>query len=75
MKIDEKTITKDFYTTQELVDEPWFPVRSTLTVKKLIESGKLEAVNISTSTRFKRYRISKQSVLRFMKLQTSSRKK
>lgn len=72
MKIDEKTITKDFYTTQELVDEKWFPVRSTLTVKKLIESGNLEAVNISTSARFKRYRISKQSVLDFMELQTSA---
>ena len=77
MKIDESNIKKDFYTTQELVDEKWFPVKSTLTVKKLIESGKLEAVNISTSARFKRYRISKRSVLSFMKTQTnySSRKR
>lgn len=69
MKIDESDIKKDFYTTQELVDESWFPVRSTLTVKKLIESGKLEAVDISTSSRFKRYRITKQSVLDFMESQ------
>lgn len=66
-KKEEKTITKDFYTTQELVNESWFPVRSTLTIKKLIESGRLEAVNISTSARFKRYRISKKSVDKFMK--------
>jgi len=72
MKIDEKIITKGFYTTQELVDEPWFPVRSTLTVKKLIESGRLEALNISTSARFKRYRITKQSVIDFMKSQTTN---
>ena len=69
--MEDKNITKDYYTTQELVDEPWFPVRSTLTVKKLIESGKLEATDISTSARFKRYRISKKSVLGFMKSQTS----
>lgn len=73
--MEDKNIIKDFYTTQELVDEAWFPVRSTLTVKKLIESGNLEAVNISTSARFKRYRISKQSVLDFMKTQTSNLKK
>lgn len=66
MKVDEKAITKDFYTTQELVREEWFPIRSTLTVKKLIETGRLEAVNVSTSPRFKRYRISKKSVLNFM---------
>lgn len=62
---------KDFYTTQELVQEPWFPIRSTMTVKKLIIQGKLEAYNISTSPRFKRYRISKKSVEKFMsELQT-----
>lgn len=71
MQIDEKIVTKDFYTTQELVKEEWFPIRSTLTVKKLIETSRLEAVNISTSPRFKRYRISKQSVLNFMKEQNT----
>ncbi len=72
MKADTKNIVKDFYTTQELVDEVWFPVKSTLTVKKLIESGKLEAVDISTSARFKRYRIDKKSVIKFMEQQSSS---
>lgn len=64
--IVDNAVIKDFYTTQELVQEPWFPIRSTLTVKKLIETGRLEAVNISTSPRFKRYRISKDSVTAFM---------
>ena len=59
-------VKKDYYTTQELVDEPWFPIKSTITVKKLIESGKLEAVDISTGE-FKRYRIKKQSALDFVK--------
>ncbi len=61
-----KDSMKDFYTTQELVSEPWFPIRSTVTVKKLIENGRLEAVNVSTSPRYKRYRISKSSVTKFM---------
>ena len=64
--VNENTITKDFYTTQELIKEPWFPIRSTLTIKKLIEAGRLEAIDVSTSPRFKRYRISKQSVMNFM---------
>lgn len=71
MKMDEKIVDKDFYTTQELVKEPWFPIKSTLTVKKLIESKKIEAVDISTSPRFKRYRISKKSVLVFMEKQNT----
>jgi len=69
MEIDKSKITKDFYTTQELVDEPWFPVRSTLTVKKLIENGRIRAIDISTSPRFKRYRIEKQSVIEFLEQQ------
>lgn len=70
MKV-EKNKMKNFYTTQELVDEEWFPVRSTLTVKKLIESNKLDATDISTSPRFKRYRIYRDSVIRFMEEQSS----
>ena len=69
MEIDKSKITKDFYTTQELVGEPWFPVRSTITVKKLIEQGRLRAVDISTSPKFKRYRIEKRSVIEFLEQQ------
>jgi len=69
MEIDKNKVTKDFYTTQELVDEPWFPIRSTMTVKKLIESGKLQAIDISSNPRFKRYRITKQSVIEFLEQQ------
>jgi len=65
----ENKIKKDFYTTQELVDAEWFPVRSTLTVKKLIENGKLEAVDISTSKNFKRYRVSKESAKKFIEIE------
>lgn len=68
-------IEKDYYTTQELVNEPWFPVRSTLTVKKLIEAGRLEATNVSTSPRYRRYRISKESAKAFVEKQNTLPKK
>ena len=57
---------KDFYTTKELVEQPWFPIKSTITLKKLIEAGVLEGINISTNPKFKRYRISKESVINFL---------
>lgn len=62
---------KDFFTTQELVKQPWFPVKSVLTVKKLIEQGEIDAVDISTSENFKRYRISQQSALDFVERRNS----
>lgn len=62
----KRALKKDFYTTQELVKESWFPVRSTLTVLKLIKTGKLEAVDISTSTKLRRFRIPKESALTFI---------
>jgi hypothetical protein len=59
-------IDKNFYTTQELTQQPWFPVKSPITLKKLIEAGVLEAVNISSNPKMKRYRISKESVINFL---------
>lgn len=62
----KEEVEKTFYSTLELVGQSWFPIKSTLTLKKLIESGELKAINISTSKRFKRYRIFKDSVERFL---------
>lgn len=61
----KEKITKDYYSTLELVAQSWFPVRSTITLKKLIENGELEAVDIST-TKCVRYRISDDSARKFM---------
>lgn len=60
---------KDYYTTTELVNEPWFPIKSIITVKKLIKIGKIEAVDISTNPKFERYRITKNSAEQFIKKQ------
>jgi len=59
-------IDKNFYTTEELVKQPWFPVKSPITLKKLIEKKIIEAVNISTNPKYKRYRIKKQSIINFL---------
>ena len=60
-----KRVEKDFYTTNELVKEKWFPARSTLTVLRLIKNGKLKAVDVSTSSKSRRYRILKKSAKDF----------
>lgn len=62
----DKEFDKEFYTTKELVEHPNFPIRSTITVTKLIENGELEAFNVSTNKNFKRYRISRASVIGFL---------
>ena len=64
-KKKEKKV-KDYYTTFELIDEPWFPIRSTNTIKRLIKSGKLKAYDVSTSPKFKRYKILKKSAIDFV---------
>jgi len=64
---------KDYYTSQELIKEPWFPVKSGITIKKLIEQGELEAVNVSTSPDRKRYRVSHKSAEDFVQRRKSNK--
>ena len=65
-KKKESKKVKDYYTTFELINEPWFPVRSTNTIKRLIESGKLKAYDVSMNLKFKRYKILKKSAIDFV---------
>lgn len=64
---------KDFYSTQELIDQSWFPIKSTLTLKKLIEQGEIDAVNVSTNPDIKRYRISRKSAEDFVERRKSNK--
>ena len=64
MNIEEKI--KDYFTTKELVEQPWFPIKSSITIKKLVETGALEGINVSTNPKFKRYRIPKESIINFL---------
>lgn len=65
---------QDYFTTQELVDMPWFPVKSTITLKTLIEQGEIEAIDVSTNPDRKRYRIAKKSALAFIERRKSKKK-
>lgn len=62
----KKEKEKDFYTTSELIKESWFPIKSYLTLKKLIEKGELDAIDVSTNPAIRRYRIRKASVKAFI---------
>lgn len=64
-KKKQKKVEKDFYTTFELIQQRWFPISSTVTLSKLIEQGKIHAVDISTG-KHKRYRIAKKSAIDFI---------
>ena len=57
----------------ELIKHPDWPIKSSITVKKMIEAGELNAVNVSRSEKktksgktHVRYRIYKESVAEFL---------
>lgn len=60
------SVTGEFYSLQALVEQPWFVVKSTITLKKLIENGEIEAVDVSTNPSYKRYKISRKAAEDFM---------
>lgn len=66
MKVDKSKITEEYYSTQELADAPWFPVRSASTIQRLVEAGKLKGVDISTNPERTRYRIMRDSIIKFL---------
>lgn len=58
-------IKRDYLTPRELAKAKWFPFNSVLTVYKLIEEGKLTALNVSSTG--KRYMIHKESIVKYLK--------
>ena len=62
----KEIISKEYYTTKELADVPWFPIRSEATIRTLIENSKLKAVNVSAVEGKFRYKISKEAVLTYL---------
>ena len=61
---------KEYFSTLELLAQPWFPIKSHLTLRKLIESGEVEAIDVSTNPKYRRYRIRKLSVDEYMARKT-----
>ena len=59
-------ITKPgFYSITQLMRQDWFPFTSKLTVYKLIEIGKIKAINVGTG-KVNRFLIEDTEIQRFM---------
>ena len=52
---------KEFYSPNELAKQKWFPIKSPITIYKLIASGEISAMNVS-STGKEKYMIPKKAV-------------
>ena len=65
----EKDIIKDYYSMQELTKELWFPIKSVITLKRLIEKGRIKAIDISTNDSLKQYKIYRWDIIKFLKLE------
>lgn len=63
-------IEKEYFSTLELLAQTWFPIKSHLTLRKLIEKGEIQAIDVSTNPKYKRFRIVKTSVDEYMKRKT-----
>jgi len=59
-------ITKSWYSTDELANMSWFPAKSPSTIRTLIRLGKLEAINVSSTGVLPRFKISKESILKYL---------
>lgn len=57
---------KDYFSCPVLVKQRWFPVKSLITLRKLINSGKIKAVNVSTNPKLKHYYIHKDEAIRYI---------
>lgn len=57
---------KNYFSAPQLVKQPWFPIKTTITLRKLIDSGELKAVNVSTNPKLVRYHIHKKEVVKYM---------
>ena len=61
-------ITQDYYEIQDLVQQDWFVTKSVATIKKLIEQGKIKAVDKSTNPKLKRYVIYRHEIIKYLNL-------
>ena len=66
-KIKMEDLTdKQYFTTYELADAKWFPIKSASTILTLIDNGIIKAMNVSAIDGKNRYKISKEEVIRYL---------
>jgi len=62
----ESTGSSEVFTCPQLVKQPWFPIKSVITLRKLIDGGKIKAQLSNPTTKIKRYLIDKADVMRYL---------
>jgi len=65
----KEQIKENYYTVNKLVKQPWFPISSPTKLKKLIEAGRIKAVNISSEEDLDQYKISREEIVKFLDLE------
>ena len=66
---------KQYYTVKELTKADWFPVKSRITINKIIEAGDLTAVNVGYGENRNRYTIPRKAVAHYLTLRLSGKLK
>jgi len=66
---------KQYYTVKELALADWFPVKSMITINKLIELGQLTALNVGYGANMKRYKVPRKAVAHYLTLRLSGKLK
>ena len=57
---------REFFTTCELANAKWFPIKSDETIRRMIKNGILKAINVSARPGKERYSIPKEEVIRYL---------
>jgi hypothetical protein len=66
VKSKQFRVNKDYFSLPTLIKQDWFPVKSLVTLNKLIAQEKIKAVNAGTNPSMRRYHIHKDEVIRYM---------
>lgn len=57
---------EEFYSLPQLVKQPWFPVKSVITLRKMIDNGEIRAVDVGQGSR-KWRRIYKNAAIEYLR--------
>ena len=61
---------KQFYSLRELAEADWFPINSVPTIRLLIESKKLPALNVGQGKKYKKLMVMFDDAFNYIKSQT-----
>lgn len=65
-KSQVKIQIEEFYSLPQLVKQPWFPVKSVITLRKMIDNGEIRAVDVGQGSR-KWRRVYKDAAVEYLR--------